>query len=74
MLARRRLDGWAGQKYELFLPFDNTSPRGFHGYIFGAQWIGNMYDQFIEKHRNHYHQHTSQLTCEIGSLDHSHIV
>lgn len=74
MLARRRLDGWAGQKYEAFLPFDNTSPRGFHGYIFGAQWIGNMYDQFIEKHRNHFHQHTSQLTCEIGSLDHSHKV
>lgn len=68
------LDKWAGHKYDMFLPFDDNGPTGRHGYVPSSQWFSNMYDSYIEKHQHDFNQHTAMLTCEIGSLDHSHKV
>uniref|UniRef100_A0A8H8CGB6 3'-5' exonuclease n=1 Tax=Psilocybe cubensis TaxID=181762 RepID=A0A8H8CGB6_PSICU len=70
---RNTLDGtWNNRKFESFLPFNDTSPRGRHGYIPSAQWIRDMYDSFIEKHGHDFNQHTAMLTGEICAIDHSH--
>jgi len=73
-LAFRSLEGWLGQKYETFLPFDNISPQGLHGFVPSARWLKDMYDGFIEEHRHSFNQHTAMLSAEICALDHSHKV
>lgn len=74
LLRRNSLDAWTGVSYKSFLPFDDTSPSGRHGYIPNAQWFAHMYDSYIEKHRDYFNQHTAMLSCEIGAIDHSHKV
>lgn len=73
-LALRKLDAWTGEKYEAFLPFDDFSPRGRHGFIPSSQYVRDMYDSDIENHRNDFNQHTAMLTAEICAIDHSHKV
>lgn len=73
-LAVRRLDGWLGRKYGAFLPFDNTSPKGPHGFVPNSVWLRDMYDNYIETHRHDFNQHTAMLSAEICAIDHSHKV
>jgi hypothetical protein len=73
-LRKSSLDSWTGEKYEAFLPFDDVSLRGRHGYIPSSQWLREMYDSYIEKHQHDFNQHTAMLTAEICAIDHSHKV
>lgn len=73
-LACLSLDGWMSRKYEPFLPFDNDTPSGFHGYVPAAQWVREMYDRYIGEHGQDFNQHMSLLSAEICALDHSHKV
>jgi hypothetical protein len=73
-LTACKLDHWTGRKYYPFLPFDDSSYNGFHGFIPSSQWLRDMYDKFIEDHRQHFNQHTAMLSAEICALDHSHKV
>ncbi|KIK65879.1 hypothetical protein GYMLUDRAFT_257821 [Collybiopsis luxurians FD-317 M1] len=61
-----------GQTYEPFLPFDDTSDLGFHGFSPSGQWFRDIYDGFIESHKQSFHQHTAMLTGRICAIDHSH--
>lgn len=63
-----------GQRYEAFLPFDNNSNKGFHGFVPSGQWFRDVYDNFIESHINSFNQHTAMLTGRICAIDHSHKV
>ncbi|KAF8166462.1 hypothetical protein K438DRAFT_1941745 [Mycena galopus ATCC 62051] len=38
--------------YEPFLPFEDRSSQGFHGFTPSGQWLRDMYDEFIESHRD----------------------
>jgi hypothetical protein len=73
-LRRSSLDKWTGERYEAFLPFDDSSPRGRHGFTPSSQWCHDMYDGYIEMHGHDFHQHTAMLSCEVCALDHSHKV
>lgn len=68
------LNSWRGKKYEAFLPFEDVSPHGHHGYIPSSQLLRGMYDGYIEKHQHDFHQHTAMLTAEICAIDHIHNV
>ncbi|KAE9398130.1 hypothetical protein BT96DRAFT_883255, partial [Gymnopus androsaceus JB14] len=61
-----------GQRYEPFLPFDDTSDKGFHGFVPSGQWLRDVYDSLIESHKNSFNQHTAMLTGRICAIDHSH--
>jgi len=73
-LMRHALSGWVGEKYETFLPFDDTSLDGPHGFVPSSQWLRDMYDTFMEEHSSHFNQHMSMLSGEICAIDHSHKV
>jgi len=72
LVSRKGLAQWRGQKYKSFLPFDNTSDDGLHGYVPSAQWLRDIYDNYIEEHRDELNQHMAMLTAEICAIDHSH--
>ncbi|KAF8878031.1 hypothetical protein CPB84DRAFT_1752008 [Gymnopilus junonius] len=72
VLAGFKLDGWAGQTYKAFLPFDDHSPDGPFGFVPSGSWVREMYDRFIEEHHDEFNQHMALLTAEIIALDHSH--
>ena len=38
-LAAQALDGYVGKKYDDFLPFDDMSNHGPHGYVPSSQWL-----------------------------------
>lgn len=63
-----------GQCYEPFLPFDDTSDKGFHGFVPSGQWLRDVYDSLIESHKDSFNQHTAMLTGRICAIDHSHKV
>ncbi|EKM78169.1 hypothetical protein AGABI1DRAFT_101427 [Agaricus bisporus var. burnettii JB137-S8] len=71
---RQTLHAYLGRKYESFLPFDDVTPRGHHGFTPGSEWLRDMYDNFIEEHQHDFNQHMSMLTGEICAIDHSHKV
>lgn len=73
-LTVHRLDSWTGRKYKLFLPFDDRSPHGPHGYVPSLQWLRDVYDLFIEEHQHEFDQHTALLSADICAIDHSHKV
>lgn len=73
-LAHRVLDRWRNQQYDDFLPFDNRSPRGHHGYVPSGEWLRDMYDRYIEEHGLDFDQFTALLSAEVNALDHSHKV
>lgn len=37
--CHQHLGEWGCIEYEDFLPFEDTSPTGYHGFVPGAQWI-----------------------------------
>ncbi|KAF8867530.1 hypothetical protein CPB84DRAFT_1859325 [Gymnopilus junonius] len=73
-LCQELLDAWTGEKYEAFLPFDDMSSRGCHGFISGSKWLWDMYNSYIEAHKHDFNQHMAMLTAEICAIDHSHKV
>lgn len=75
-LARRRftLGDWLGKKYESFLPFDDRTSKGRHGFVPSSPWLRDVYDEFIEEHQHEINQQTAMLPANICSIDHSHKV
>lgn len=65
---------WTGEKFKAFLPFEDSSNEGYHGFVPSSQWFRDMYDDFVEEHDQDYNQHRAMLTNDIGSVDHSHKV
>ncbi|KAF6741868.1 hypothetical protein DFP72DRAFT_745995, partial [Ephemerocybe angulata] len=61
-----------GQIYKSFLPFEDTSSEGFHGFVPSSVYFRDIYDSFMEEHHHHYEQHTAMLSADICSIDHSH--
>ncbi|KAF8056942.1 hypothetical protein FPV67DRAFT_1637573 [Lyophyllum atratum] len=74
LAQRRGVSMWRGQKFKSFLPFEDTSPDGLHAFIPSSQWLRDMYDQFIEQHKDAFNQHTAMLSADICAIDHSHKV
>ncbi|KAF9529747.1 hypothetical protein CPB83DRAFT_882672 [Crepidotus variabilis] len=72
--SRLGVDTWRGRKYKSFLAFENLTDEGYHGYVPGSQWLRDMYDNFIEDHRQDFNQHMGMLSAEICAIDHSHKV
>ncbi|XP_006454867.1 hypothetical protein AGABI2DRAFT_148226 [Agaricus bisporus var. bisporus H97] len=72
--ARRQftLGDLLGRKYETFLPFDDRSPKGQHGFVPSSPWLCDVYDEFIENHQHEINQQTAMLPANICSIDHSH--
>jgi len=68
------LDHWTGQRYKAFLPFDDVSSHGRHGFTPSSQWLHNMYCKFIEEYQHVFNQQMAMLTAEICAIDHSHKV
>ncbi|KIK60525.1 hypothetical protein GYMLUDRAFT_261499 [Collybiopsis luxurians FD-317 M1] len=56
---------------ELFPPFQEQSPNGFAGFVPSAQWLQDLYDNFIEQHVQEMNQHTAMLSGDIIAIDHS---
>ncbi|KAJ7937871.1 hypothetical protein B0H13DRAFT_1588311, partial [Mycena leptocephala] len=38
------------RKFKSFLPFDDTSAEGFHGFLPSSQWLRDLFDKFVEAH------------------------
>ncbi|KAJ3571468.1 hypothetical protein NP233_g3731 [Leucocoprinus birnbaumii] len=68
----RSLDSWCGIKYEPFLPFDDKSPNGRHGFLPGGMWLQDVYDKDIESHEQDINQYISMLSAEVCAIDYSH--
>jgi hypothetical protein len=73
-LSEHTLASWAGEKYKSFLAYHDRSPDGPHGFVPSAQWLRDLYDNFIEDHRPDFNQHMGMLTAEVAAIDHSHKV
>jgi hypothetical protein len=50
------------------------SAEGQHGYTPSSTWLRDLYDLYIELHKEEFYQHMSMLTSEICMVDHSHKV
>ncbi|KAF8186024.1 hypothetical protein BJ912DRAFT_852498 [Pholiota molesta] len=74
LVPRKDMAKWQGRKFEAFLSYDDNSEKGRHGFVPSMEWLRNMYDQYIEKHRNELNQHMSMLSADICAVDHSHKV
>lgn len=73
-LATNTLDDWLQHEYHAFPRFDDISAIGPHLYTPSATMCRNLYDNFIDKHRDEINQHTAMLTANICAIDHSHKV
>ncbi|KAF7324049.1 3'-5' exonuclease domain-containing protein [Mycena kentingensis (nom. inval.)] len=58
--------------YQAFPAFDDRSSSGFHGFTPSGQWLRDVYDDFVESHKESMNQHTALLTARICAIDHSH--
>ncbi|KAF8996468.1 hypothetical protein BDZ89DRAFT_918852, partial [Hymenopellis radicata] len=61
-----------GQTYQPFLPFEDRSNKGFHGFVPSGQWLRDVYDAFIEQYQVVFDQHTGMLSGRVCAIDHSH--
>ena len=52
VLCSRTLDRWVGKKYDDFPPFNDDSLNGPRIFLPCAQWLWDIYSQFMEVHRN----------------------
>ena len=71
LVVRSGLAKWRGENFSLFLPFNDTSPKGFHGYVPTGQWFRDVFNRNTEEHRAEYNQHTAMLPATICAIDHS---
>lgn len=74
VITCKSMGKFLNQQFEPFLSFDDTSPKGYRGYVPSSQWLRDLYDAFIESHQNEINQHMSMLTANICGIDHSHKV
>ncbi len=76
LYGRRSISGslTGPQTFPAFLPFDDISPDGYRGFVPGALWLRDMYDNFMEEHTADIDQHTAMLSAEVCAIDHSHKV
>jgi hypothetical protein len=74
LAEQRSAHNWAGMQYKAFLQYQDRSPGGFAGFAPSAQWLRDVYDAFIEEHRDEFEQHTAMLSADICAIDHSHKV
>ncbi|KAJ7462855.1 hypothetical protein FB451DRAFT_989406, partial [Mycena latifolia] len=65
------MSSWLGKKYPSFLPFEDTSSGGYHGFVPSSQWLRDLYDKFIELHDHDFNQAIALLTALICAIDHS---
>lgn len=72
---RQQVAAWpASKSFSPFLSFTDHSSDGYFGYVPGAQWLRDMFDNFAEEHNKYIEQHTAMLTGEVCAVDHSHKV
>ncbi|KAJ6494329.1 hypothetical protein C8R45DRAFT_793580, partial [Mycena sanguinolenta] len=57
--------------FKSFLPFEDNSEDGFHGFFPSSQWLRDLFDKFIEEHGHEDDQHTALLSAYIAAIDHS---
>jgi hypothetical protein len=69
-----RQEGVGKKIFDPFLPFNDTSLRGFHGFVPSDKWLGKMYDRDMLLHEAEFNQHTAMLPADICAIDHSHKV
>ncbi|KAJ7223233.1 hypothetical protein GGX14DRAFT_557813 [Mycena pura] len=70
-LAKQKdMNKWLGTKYRSFLPFEDTSPDGYHGFVPSSQWLRDLYDKFIEDHEHDFNQAIALLTALICHKGH----
>jgi len=75
LLQESNLRAWVENVlFQSFLPFDDMTSNGFHGFVPSCQWPRDVYDTFIEEHLQSFDQHRAMLSGEIYALDHSHKV
>jgi hypothetical protein len=67
----RQMFGFIGKTYLPFPPFEDRSSDGFGGYLPSSQYLRDLYDVFIESHRQEFNQHTAMLSANICAVDHS---
>ncbi|RDB16051.1 hypothetical protein Hypma_003473 [Hypsizygus marmoreus] len=72
LVTRQGLAEWRGKKFIDFLPFDDRSLQGPHGFTPSPRWLRDMYDKLIEEHSSDFRQHTAMLSADICAIDHSH--
>ncbi|KAJ7586925.1 hypothetical protein C8J56DRAFT_1051224 [Mycena floridula] len=70
-LRQQGISVWRKETFTAFLPFEDSSPQGFRGYVPSSQWLRDMYDKFIESHYSSFNKHTAMLSAEICAIDHS---
>ena len=73
-LATNSLDDCLQHKYHVFPEFNNVSLISPHLYTPSATMCYNLYYNFIDKHCDEINQHTTMLTMNICTIDHSHKV
>ncbi|KAJ6506495.1 hypothetical protein C8R45DRAFT_780332, partial [Mycena sanguinolenta] len=75
-LNQMRVSSWGNEinteQYEVYPLFQDRSLRGFHGFTPSGQWLRDVYDTFIESHRDTLNQHTAMRSARICVIDHSH--
>jgi hypothetical protein len=54
-----------------FPEFNDRSPSGYHGYTPSSQLLRDVFDNFVEDHKNEINQHTSMLPASVIAIDHS---
>ncbi|KAJ7890219.1 ribonuclease H-like domain-containing protein [Mycena leptocephala] len=62
---------WRGRKFNAFKPFDDTSAKGYHGFIPSSQWLRDLFDTFMEHHGHNFDQAMSMLSGFVNGVDHS---
>ena len=71
LVPQKHLSAWQGKTFKPFLPFDDQTADGFHGFTPSAQWLRDVYDHFIEAHHKDFNQHMAMLTGNVCAVDHS---
>lgn len=74
LASRLALDTWAGKKHPPFLPYDNTSADGRHGYVPDGSFFNMVYNAYMQEYRAPILQHTSMLPLTAASWDTSYKV
>ena len=74
VLCSHTLDRWVGEKYNDFPPFNNNNPNGPQNFLPCAQWLWDVYSQFMEAHWNLINQHMAMQSATIIAINHSHKV
>lgn len=72
LVPRAKMGQWRGEdRFEVFLPYNDSSDSGMHGFVPNATLFRKLYDQIIREHRGPMRQHISMLPLTVGAMDHS---